>query len=85
MALVVFFIREVVRLDNVVGHQVAQGEVGANEPLNWYRRLRNVYQAVTFKIPLLLISEQCRRLLEKSLSPCTIRMLNSELGLYISH
>ena len=74
MALVGFFIREVVRLDNVVGHQVVQGEAGANEPRNWYRRLRNVRQAITFKIPFLLISVQCRHLLE---SPplCTLKFL----------
>ena len=71
MALVGFFIREVVRLDNVVGHQVVQGEAGANEPRNWYRRLRIVNQAAMFQIPFLLISVQCRHLLESPPLRCT--------------
>jgi hypothetical protein len=75
VALVGFFIREVVRPDIVVGHQVVQGEAGANEPRNWHRRLRNVIQAAFCMIPFLLISVQCRHLLESPPLRCTIKFL----------
>jgi hypothetical protein len=75
VALVGFFLRGVVRLDNVVGHQVVQGEAGADEPRNWHRRLRNVIQAATINIPFLLISVQCRHLLESPPLRCNITFL----------
>ena len=82
MALVGFFIREVVRLDNVVGHQVVQGEAGANEPRNWHRRLSFISQAASIIIPILLISVLYRHLLESPPSRCTIRLLCFRIRLH---
>ena len=68
-------IREVVRPDIVVDYQVVQGEAGSNEPRNWHRRLRNVFYAAKYKIQLLLISVQCRHLLESPPLRCNITFL----------
>ena len=74
MALVGFFIREVVRPDIVVGHQVVQGEAGANEPRNWHRRLSLISQAASIMIPILLISVLYRHLLESPSLRCTLNL-----------
>jgi hypothetical protein len=75
VALVGFLIREVVEYNFVVGHQVIQGEAGANEPRNWHWRLSFISQPASIKIPMLLISVLYRHLLESPPSWCTIKFL----------
>jgi hypothetical protein len=74
VALVGFLIREVVRYNFVVGHQVIQGEAGANEPRNWHRRLSFISQAASIKIPMLLICVLYRHLLESPPLRCTLNL-----------